>query len=143
MKMVFTWQCPMMFMAYSVCAFLAGLTILVCTPLIRREGAWNAGCNVRPLLLLLLEMATKCAQIAVMYLTVSAIAGTMFVFCSYWVYYYVDLDFETTGEEEELEDENVRTGYELSAYRSDVASYRSQEGAVGSSLLNTLDSRIS
>ncbi|KAF2247983.1 hypothetical protein BU26DRAFT_393026, partial [Trematosphaeria pertusa] len=87
MKMVFTWQCPMMFMAYSVCAFLAGLTILVCTPLIRREGAWNAGCNI-----------------AVMYLTVSAIAGTMFVFCSYWVYYYVDLDFETTGEEEELED---------------------------------------
>ena len=46
-KMVFTWQCPMMFMAYSVCAFLAGLTILVCTPLIRKDGKWNAGCNVR------------------------------------------------------------------------------------------------
>jgi hypothetical protein len=45
-KMVFTWQCPMMFMSYSVCGFLAGLTILVCTPLIRRDGKWNAGCNV-------------------------------------------------------------------------------------------------
>ncbi len=34
-KMVFIWQCPIMFMSYSVCLFLAGLTILVCTPLIR------------------------------------------------------------------------------------------------------------
>lgn len=48
-KMVFTWQCPMMFMSYSVCGFLAGLTVLVCTPLIRRNGGWNAGCNVREL----------------------------------------------------------------------------------------------
>jgi hypothetical protein len=45
-KMVFTWQCPLMFMSYSVCAFLAGLTVLVCTPLIHRNGGWNEGCNV-------------------------------------------------------------------------------------------------
>jgi hypothetical protein len=45
-KMVFTWQCPLMFMSYSVCAFLAGITVLVCTPLIERKGGWNDGCNV-------------------------------------------------------------------------------------------------
>ena len=46
-KMVFTWQCPIMFMSYSVCLFLAGLTILVCTPLIR-GGEWSMDTNVSP-----------------------------------------------------------------------------------------------
>jgi hypothetical protein len=46
-KMVFTWQGPLMFMSYSVCAFLAGLTILVCTPFIREGGRWTVGHNVR------------------------------------------------------------------------------------------------
>jgi hypothetical protein len=32
MKMVFTWQCLIRFMAYSVTAFLAGLAVLVCAP---------------------------------------------------------------------------------------------------------------
>lgn len=45
-KMLFLWQCPMMFMSYSVCAFLAGLSVLVCTPLIRYKDDWTAGCNV-------------------------------------------------------------------------------------------------
>lgn len=44
-KMVFTWQCPIMFMSYSVCSYLAGLTIYVCTPLIR-GNVWSAGSNV-------------------------------------------------------------------------------------------------
>jgi len=44
-KMLFTWQGPVMLMSYSVCSFLAGLTILVCSPLIRREG-WGPGYNV-------------------------------------------------------------------------------------------------
>ncbi|KAF2731009.1 hypothetical protein EJ04DRAFT_398835, partial [Polyplosphaeria fusca] len=73
-KMVFTWQCPLMFMAYSVCFFLAGLTVLVCTPLMRREGGWDVGCNI-----------------AVFYLAVFAVAGPMFMFCSFWVYHYVEL----------------------------------------------------
>ncbi|KAH3907617.1 hypothetical protein HBI56_180000 [Parastagonospora nodorum] len=76
-KMVFAWQCPLMFMSYSVCSFLAGITILVCTPLIQREGGWNDGCNI-----------------AVMYLSVCAIAGTTFVFCGFWIYHYVDLGFD-------------------------------------------------
>lgn len=45
-KMIFTWQCPVMFMSYSVCLFLAGLTLLVCTPLIRRDD-WSSESNVR------------------------------------------------------------------------------------------------
>jgi hypothetical protein len=44
-KMVFTWQCPIMLMSYSVCLFLAGLTILICTPLIR-GGEWSTDSNV-------------------------------------------------------------------------------------------------
>jgi hypothetical protein len=46
-KMVFIWQAPLMFMSYSVCAFLAGLTILVCSPFIRGEQEWGVGHNVR------------------------------------------------------------------------------------------------
>ncbi len=44
-KMVFIWQCPFMFLSYSVCFFLAGLTLFVCTPLIRGDK-WNTGSNV-------------------------------------------------------------------------------------------------
>ena len=44
-KMIFTWQCPIMFMSYSVLLFMAGLTILVCTPLVR-EKEWETGSNV-------------------------------------------------------------------------------------------------
>jgi hypothetical protein len=36
-------------------------------------------------------------QIAIMYLTVFAGAGTMFVFCSFWVYHYVQLDLDADG----------------------------------------------
>lgn len=32
-NMVFTWQAPMMLMAYAVMSFLTGLVIYVCTPL--------------------------------------------------------------------------------------------------------------
>lgn len=36
-KMIFLWQCPQMFMSYSVILFLAGLVVLVSTPLIERH----------------------------------------------------------------------------------------------------------
>ena len=45
-KMVFTWQCPIMFMSYSVNLFLLGLTVLVCTPFIQ-GGGWDKNHNVR------------------------------------------------------------------------------------------------
>ncbi|KAF9700007.1 hypothetical protein EKO04_001392 [Ascochyta lentis] len=79
-KMVFTWQTPLMFMSYSVCGFLVGLTVLVCTPLIQEGHSWSAGHNI-----------------AIMYLTVLAGAGTTFVFCSFWVYHYVQLDLDADG----------------------------------------------
>lgn len=45
LKMLFTWQCPVMFMSYSVIFFLVGLTIFICNPLVK-ERPWNTGCNV-------------------------------------------------------------------------------------------------
>jgi hypothetical protein len=42
-KMVFTWQAPMMLMAYSVIFFLAGLTVYVCTPLFNGEANTPGG----------------------------------------------------------------------------------------------------
>lgn len=44
-KMVFIWQCPSMFLSYSVCFFLVGLTLFVCTPLIRGDK-WDTASNV-------------------------------------------------------------------------------------------------
>ena len=99
--MVFTWQCAIMFMSYSVCLYLAGLSIFVCTPLIRRDE-WSTDGNVslrqgsiqvvgypeRTTALLTLQ------KIAVIYLAVFAIAGGIFIFCSFLVYHYVDLESE-------------------------------------------------
>ncbi|KAG8531349.1 uncharacterized protein KY384_002978 [Bacidia gigantensis] len=81
-KMVFIWQCPVMFMSYSVSLFMAGLTIFVCTPLIRFEG-WTTGANI-----------------AVFYLVTVALTGPIFAFASFWIYHYVDLehDFDETDE---------------------------------------------
>lgn len=79
-KMVLTWQAPVMFMSYSVCAFLVGLTILVITPLIRDARTWGTGHNV-----------------AVMYLIVFGLAVGVFVFSSFWVFHYVDLDRSADG----------------------------------------------
>jgi len=44
-KMVFTWQAPMMFMAYGVCFFIVGLTLYVCGPFFEGE-MWTAGTKV-------------------------------------------------------------------------------------------------
>lgn len=35
--MVFTWQAPMMLMAYAVTSFMGGLLVYVCTPLFNGE----------------------------------------------------------------------------------------------------------
>ncbi|PVI05713.1 hypothetical protein DM02DRAFT_516181, partial [Periconia macrospinosa] len=86
-KMMFTWQGPTMLMSYSVCSFIAGLTILVCSPLIRREG-WGPGYNI-----------------AIMYLTVLAVAGPIFMFCSFWAYHHVKTDIQFADYEMEDADE--------------------------------------
>ena len=53
-KMVFIWQCPTMFLSYSVVFFLSGLSIFVCTPLIRRDQ-WSTASNVSVESLLMLH----------------------------------------------------------------------------------------
>jgi hypothetical protein len=42
--MIFMWQCPVMFMAYSICLYLLGLTLYICSPLI--SGDWEANAYV-------------------------------------------------------------------------------------------------
>jgi hypothetical protein len=42
-KMVFTWQAPMMLMAYAVMFFMGGLTVYVCTPLFKGETSSPGG----------------------------------------------------------------------------------------------------
>ncbi|KAF6831027.1 GrpB domain protein [Colletotrichum musicola] len=42
-NMIFTWQAPMMLMAYSALCFLGGLTVYVCTPLYDGQGWGDAG----------------------------------------------------------------------------------------------------
>lgn len=101
-KMVFTWQCPIMFMSYAVSFYLAGLAIYVCTPLIRGHG-WNAGSNVSLLSLVLLDrvhfpawnILLMLQETAVLFLTIFAVAGGVFMFCSFWIYHYVDLEYES------------------------------------------------
>ena len=67
----------------------------MCTPLIRRKP-WGTDSNVSCLFICnTIELAdgilTK-QQIAVVYLTISAIAGGTLMFCSFWIYHYIDLE---------------------------------------------------
>ena len=99
-KMVFMWQCPTMFMSYSIIFFLSGLTILVCTPLFR-GGHWKTGFNVSVYTYLLVQRKILMPwKVAIVYLAIEAISGGIFIFCSFWVYHYVDLDqsIEDTNE---------------------------------------------
>lgn len=41
-KLIFTWQCPIMFIGYSTLMYFIGLVVIVCTPLIHREE-WGPG----------------------------------------------------------------------------------------------------
>lgn len=48
----------------------------------------------------------RAEQIATVYLVVATLAGTIFTFCSFWVYHYIDLetDFGDTNEDEDEEE---------------------------------------
>jgi hypothetical protein len=39
-RMIFTWQCPMMFIGYSFLFYFIGLTVVICSPLVYRV-AWG------------------------------------------------------------------------------------------------------
>ena len=103
-SMVFVWQCPVMFMSYSVCLFLLGLTLLVITPLIKlRERGWSDGANVTKQARFVLNLLTVFGQTAIFYLGASVLAGLAFLFCSFWIYHFVDFEndisFEGSGTE--------------------------------------------
>ncbi|KAF6798816.1 hypothetical protein CSOJ01_12613 [Colletotrichum sojae] len=67
-NMIFTWQAPMMLMAYSALCFLGGLTVYVCTPLYDGQGWGDAG------------------KAAVFYLASFFFCGITFMWCAYWAY---------------------------------------------------------
>ncbi|KAI0973990.1 hypothetical protein F4678DRAFT_424208 [Xylaria arbuscula] len=73
-NMVFTWQAPIMLLAYSVIAFLMGLTVYITTPLYTDDTS----------------LGGKSA--AIFYLVGLFIGGAIFVWCSYWAYRFVNLD---------------------------------------------------
>ncbi|KAF2973368.1 hypothetical protein GQX73_g230 [Xylaria multiplex] len=73
-NMVFTWQAPMMLLAYSVIAFLMGVTIYITTPLYTDD----------------LSLGGKSA--AIFYLVGLFIGGAVFVWCSFWAHRFVNLD---------------------------------------------------
>ncbi|EFQ36386.1 hypothetical protein CGRA01v4_13743 [Colletotrichum graminicola] len=72
-NMVFTWQAPMMLMAYSAICFLGGLTVYVCAPLYDGQGWVGA------------------SKAAVFYLVSFFFCGITFVWCAFWAYRFVDL----------------------------------------------------
>jgi hypothetical protein len=51
--------------------------------------------------------ATNQSKIAVMYLTICAVAGATFVFCGFWIYHYVDLGFDV--HDNETDDEEIES----------------------------------
>lgn len=71
-NMVFTWQAPMMLLAYSVIAFLIGLTVYVCTPMYSED--------------------LRGQEAAIFYLASLGVGGLCFIWCSFWAYIFVDLD---------------------------------------------------
>ncbi|OCL04825.1 hypothetical protein AOQ84DRAFT_391288 [Glonium stellatum] len=66
--MIFVWQFPSMQMSYAWCTFLSGLTVYICTPLIRHQ-AWGDD-----------------TKIAIFYLAVGGVGLITFLFSSGFVY---------------------------------------------------------
>ncbi|KAF2503027.1 hypothetical protein BU16DRAFT_26926 [Lophium mytilinum] len=66
--MLFFWQFPSMQMSYAWCTFLAGLTVYICTPFIRRQ-AWGDD-----------------SKIAIVYLVVAGVGLVTFLLSSCFVY---------------------------------------------------------
>lgn len=72
--MVFTWQVPMMFMAYSFLCYIIGLTVMACSPLLQRQP-WGPESNV-----------------AIAYLSTFGVGYGIFIYCSLMGYEQMDVD---------------------------------------------------
>lgn len=118
-KMIFLWQCPQMFMSYSVILFLAGLIVLVCTPLIEKQP-WgpesNVGFQFCSSSFAIWHLSTNSdEQTAVIFLSMTGFAFASFVFCSFWVYHYLDLEYYDTLPERALhEDDSEKVAHAVS-----------------------------
>jgi hypothetical protein len=64
-----------------------------------------------------------------MYLTIAAVAGTTFVFCSFWVYHYVDLDFDPNSDAEDDDEEGSLSVSPPSGY-GNMLVYSVQSGSL-------------
>ncbi|KAM7218863.1 hypothetical protein V8F06_005743, partial [Rhypophila decipiens] len=62
-RSIFTWQCPMMFIAYSTLFYIVGLSVVVLTPLIKEDWGENS-------------------YVAVAYAASTGLAWGLFAFCS-------------------------------------------------------------
>lgn len=51
-------------------------------------------------------------EIAVMYLSVCAVAGATFIFCGFWIYHYVDLGLDENHDGSDVEEADG-SGYEI------------------------------
>ncbi|KAK3940916.1 hypothetical protein QBC46DRAFT_312694 [Diplogelasinospora grovesii] len=71
-RLVFTWQCPMMFIAYATLFYIIGLTVVVCTPLIWEDFGPNS-------------------YIAVAYIATMGLTWGLFAFCSLGGYNAISL----------------------------------------------------
>ena len=99
-----------MFLSYSVCFYLAGLTLFVCTPLIRGDK-WDTASNVSASRIDDATLLTG-LQVAVVYLATAAFAGAIFMFASFWIYHYVDLDHESRDVTESETDAEMLRGHD-------------------------------
>ncbi|OLN94148.1 UPF0157 protein [Colletotrichum chlorophyti] len=91
-NMIFTWQAPMMLMAYSALFFLGGLTVYVCAPLYDGQG-WVGE-----------------SKAAVFYLVSFFFCGITFIWCAFWAYRLpakAVIDIDLTVPDPSVEDDYV------------------------------------
>ncbi|KAM7192476.1 hypothetical protein V8F33_008351, partial [Rhypophila sp. PSN 637] len=88
-RSIFTWQCPMMFIAYSTLFYIVGLSVVVLTPLIKEDWGENS-------------------YVAVAYAASTGLAWGLFAFCSLGGYSEISLHQREEDEEEEEEDRERR-----------------------------------
>ena len=85
-EMVFTWQCPMMFLSYSFSLYILGTTVFVCTPLINGDE-WGTNSDVSgqspsgSVTFVNKRNIVNGKKIAAIYLATIAVSAVVFMFC--------------------------------------------------------------
>jgi hypothetical protein len=93
-RMIFTWQCPMMFIGYSFLFYFIGLTVVICSPLIYRV-AWGPPIYVSFLgsgsTIMKIGRLIFVDQVTLTYLLASGLAWGLFAYCSLGGYNAISL----------------------------------------------------